>query len=54
VGELFRDYGALLSRAFAAPPKYTAAINVLMHVLGYFKEGLTEEETKIVEEGQER
>ncbi len=44
VGELFRDYGALLGRAFAAPPKYTAAINVLMHVLGYFKEGLTAEE----------
>ena len=44
VGELFRDYGALLSRAFAAPPKYTAAINVLMHVLGYFKEGLKAEE----------
>jgi uncharacterized protein YbgA (DUF1722 family)/uncharacterized protein YbbK (DUF523 family) len=38
------EYGALLPRAFAAPPKYTAAINVLMHALGYFREGLTAQE----------
>jgi uncharacterized protein YbgA (DUF1722 family)/uncharacterized protein YbbK (DUF523 family) len=44
VADVFRDYGALLPRAFAGPPKYTAAINVLMHALGYFKEGLSSEE----------
>jgi uncharacterized protein YbgA (DUF1722 family)/uncharacterized protein YbbK (DUF523 family) len=44
VAEVFRDYGALLPRAFAGPPKYTAAINVLMHALGYFREGLTVQE----------
>lgn len=42
--DVFRDYGALLPRAFASPPKYTAAINVLMHALGYFKDGLSSEE----------
>ena len=42
--DVFRDYGALLPRAFSGPPKYTAAINVLMHALGYFKEGLSSEE----------
>jgi len=41
VADVFADYGALLPRAFAGPPKYTAAINVLMHALGYFREGLT-------------
>jgi len=44
VEDVFKDYGALLPRAFARPPKYTAAINVLMHALGYFREGLTSEE----------
>ena len=42
--DVFRDYGALLPRAFSGPPKYTAAINVMMHALGYFKEGLSSEE----------
>jgi uncharacterized protein YbgA (DUF1722 family)/uncharacterized protein YbbK (DUF523 family) len=41
VADAATDYAALLPRAFAAPPKYTAAINVLMHALGYFKDGLT-------------
>jgi len=40
VADVFREYGALLPRAFAAPAKYTAAINVLMHALGYFKDRL--------------
>lgn len=44
VADVFRDYGALLPRVFAGPPKYTAAINVLMHALGYFKEGLKADE----------
>jgi uncharacterized protein YbgA (DUF1722 family) len=44
VTDVFRDYGALLPRAFAGPPKYTAAINVLMHALGYFKDDLSSDE----------
>lgn len=40
VEEVFRFYGAKLPTAFANPAKYTAAINVLMHALGYFKEEL--------------
>jgi uncharacterized protein YbgA (DUF1722 family)/uncharacterized protein YbbK (DUF523 family) len=44
VAEVFDDYGALLPRAFTSPPKYTAAINVLMHALGYFKKGLSAQE----------
>lgn len=42
--DLAQDYAALLPRAFTGPPKYTAAINVLMHALGYFRQGLTAEE----------
>jgi uncharacterized protein YbgA (DUF1722 family)/uncharacterized protein YbbK (DUF523 family) len=44
VADVFRDYRALLPRAFDRPPKYTAAINVLMHALGYFRDGLTADE----------
>jgi uncharacterized protein YbgA (DUF1722 family) len=44
VADVFRDYGALLPRAFSGPPKYTAAINVLMHALGYFRDGLNADE----------
>ena len=44
VADVFRDYRTLLPRAFDRPPKYTAAINVLMHALGYFREGLTTDE----------
>ena len=44
VAEVFREYGATLPLAFSAPPKYTAAINVLMHALGYFKQGLSAQE----------
>jgi len=38
VAELFAAYGAKLPEAFARPPRYTSAINVLMHGLGYFKD----------------
>ena len=44
VAEVLKDYGVLLPLAFAGPPKYTAAINVLMHALGYFRDGLTADE----------
>ncbi len=44
VAEVFKEYGRLLPLAFASPPKYTAAINVLMHALGYFKQELSAQE----------
>jgi uncharacterized protein YbgA (DUF1722 family)/uncharacterized protein YbbK (DUF523 family) len=44
LADVFRDYRTLLPRAFDRPPKYTAAINVLMHALGYFRDGLTANE----------
>ncbi len=42
--EVFRLYAAGLAQALAHPVKYTAAINVLMHGLGYFKDGLNKAE----------
>jgi uncharacterized protein YbgA (DUF1722 family) len=44
VADVFGQYGAILPFAFARPPKYTAAINVLMHALGYFKDDLNSDE----------
>jgi uncharacterized protein YbgA (DUF1722 family)/uncharacterized protein YbbK (DUF523 family) len=52
--DVFRDYGSLLPRAFAAPPKYTAAINVLMHALGYFKDRLNSDEKAFFLDSLER
>ncbi|MFZ1947922.1 MAG: DUF523 and DUF1722 domain-containing protein [bacterium] len=42
--EVFADYGKQLRAALASPPRYTSSINVLMHALGYFSEGLSREE----------
>ncbi|MDD4857136.1 MAG: DUF1722 domain-containing protein, partial [Candidatus Krumholzibacteria bacterium] len=39
--EVFGEYEAHLRAALARAPKYTSNINVLMHALGYFKDGLT-------------
>lgn len=39
--ELLSSYRAGLSATLARPPKYTNAINVLLHALGYFSEQLT-------------
>ena len=39
--EVFDEYEAHLRAALARPPKYVSNINVLMHAMGYFKEGLT-------------
>jgi uncharacterized protein YbgA (DUF1722 family)/uncharacterized protein YbbK (DUF523 family) len=44
VDQVFREYRELLPVAFLAPPKYTAAINVLMHALGYFSDKLNAQE----------
>jgi uncharacterized protein YbgA (DUF1722 family)/uncharacterized protein YbbK (DUF523 family) len=38
--QVFDEYEAHLRMALAKPPKYTSNINVLMHALGYFKDGL--------------
>jgi len=43
-GEVADAYGEHLRRALARAPRYTATINVLMHALGYFKDGLSHEE----------
>jgi uncharacterized protein YbgA (DUF1722 family)/uncharacterized protein YbbK (DUF523 family) len=38
---VFDEYEAHLRAALAKPPKHVSNINVLMHAMGYFKEGLT-------------
>lgn len=43
-GEVLEDYREHLLQALAKPPRYTAGINVLMHALGYFKQGLNPRE----------
>ncbi len=42
--EVIEEYQELLSSAFAKLSRYTSNINVLMHALGYFKDGLTSKE----------
>jgi uncharacterized protein YbgA (DUF1722 family)/uncharacterized protein YbbK (DUF523 family) len=44
VAEVLVDYGQGLTRAFARMARVPSQINVLMHALGYFKEGLTARE----------
>jgi uncharacterized protein YbgA (DUF1722 family)/uncharacterized protein YbbK (DUF523 family) len=44
VEHLLGEYEPLLSRALAKPPKYTSAINVLLHAFGYFKDRLNAQE----------
>lgn len=43
-GDVIEDYYGHLKAALLTPPRYTSAINVLMHALGYFSEGLTPKE----------
>jgi uncharacterized protein YbgA (DUF1722 family) len=38
---VIEDYGRHLRKALAVAPRYTSCINVLMHALGYFSEGLS-------------
>jgi len=42
--EVMADYEAHLWKALARPPRYTSNINVLMHALGHFSEGLSSRE----------
>lgn len=46
VAEVFAAYGAKLPEAFARQPRYTSAINVLMHGLGYFKDRVSPTEKR--------
>jgi uncharacterized protein YbgA (DUF1722 family)/uncharacterized protein YbbK (DUF523 family) len=40
LAQVVADYGQGLAQALARAPRYTAHINVMMHALGYFSEGL--------------
>lgn len=42
--EVFNRYEAGFRRAFVKQPRYTSNINVLMHALGYFSDGLLKQE----------
>ncbi|MEO0068700.1 MAG: DUF523 and DUF1722 domain-containing protein [candidate division WOR-3 bacterium] len=42
--ELLNEYEPLLSQALSRPPKYSSAINVLLHSLGYFSKNLSASE----------
>lgn len=42
--EIIEEYERALFTLMSSPPKYTSNINVLMHMLGYFKKELTYEE----------
>lgn len=42
--EVFSKYEKILNQMMKYPPKFTSNINVLMHMLGYFKDELTPEE----------
>jgi uncharacterized protein YbgA (DUF1722 family)/uncharacterized protein YbbK (DUF523 family) len=42
--QVFSEYEEHLRAALASPPRYTSCINVLMHALGYFSEGLSSRE----------
>lgn len=44
VREVIEDYEQHLLLALSRMPKYTSYINVMMHVLGFFSEGLSHEE----------
>ena len=41
---VFEEYETHLRAALSNPPRYTSSINVLMHALGYFSEGLSRSE----------
>ncbi len=44
VAQVLEDYRTHLLQALAKPPRFTSGINVLMHALGYFKDGLSPRE----------
>ncbi len=52
--EVVGDYGAHLRRAMCRAPRYTSNINVLMHILGYFKDRLSAAEKTMFLENIQR
>ena len=54
VHAVFEEYEAHLRSALANPPRYTSCINVLMHALGYFSDGLSRSEKAFFLESLEK
>jgi len=54
VRAVFEEYEAHLRSALANPPRYTSCINVLMHALGYFSDGLSRSEKAFFLESLEK
>ncbi|HOO53738.1 MAG TPA: DUF523 and DUF1722 domain-containing protein [Methanothrix sp.] len=52
--EVAREYRAHLRRAMCRAPRYTSNINVLMHILGYFKDRLSSAEKAMFLENIQR
>jgi uncharacterized protein YbgA (DUF1722 family) len=52
--DVFGEYEAHLRTAFARPPRFTSNINVLMHALGFFSEGLSRPEKSFFLESIEK
>jgi uncharacterized protein YbgA (DUF1722 family)/uncharacterized protein YbbK (DUF523 family) len=46
VPRVLADYRVELARALARPARSTSHVNVLMHAMGYFKDGLTSQEKR--------
>ncbi|MFH1220328.1 MAG: DUF523 and DUF1722 domain-containing protein [Candidatus Eisenbacteria bacterium] len=44
IAAVLDDYALHLRKALATAPRYTSCVNVLMHALGYFSDGLSKEE----------
>lgn len=41
---IFTEYGGIMRKLINSPPRYTSHINVIMHLLGYFKKDLSHTE----------
>lgn len=54
VRAVFEEYEVHLRSALANPPRYTSSINVLMHALGYFSDGLSRSEKAFFLESLEK
>lgn len=53
-GELLADYQTGIARALSRPPKYTNAVNVLLHAYGYFSRQLSAAEKGFLLDAIER
>jgi uncharacterized protein YbgA (DUF1722 family) len=41
IDSLFDEYRGILMELISTPPRYTSHTNVIMHLMGYFKDGLS-------------